>query len=548
MATPACNLKNPGCRKVQSRNRIMKRNLCLFLLLLAACFVTRAFAERQKYVPHPSLNEIKQGLESWGKLRPDYLKFETVGHSTGGHPILLATITDQNVSDDDKQVVLLTVTHAGDELTGCNGLLHLTRWLISDDPAAAKIRKNVITLVMPCLNPDGYVHMTADSPKSRTACHTNNQGKNLWQAYKWDRLSDPQSTPELVALLKVTDKYQPDASLDVHGNWYENYAMWESTAFSWGDSRAHTFCPAMVEQINLAAEQKGFLIVRPSEDSGRIKVTSPMSGAENHFYHVPNVLALCTFLYNRYHTLGFMCEAGFDDSVVARARRLLEFGTTRWRNEFYKGYPVNQIGGWGSMTVCAWGDTAKRRRRSRVELWKNSERLFYSIGLDQPAHSKMMAVCATNVPAVNRWIVDGTMPTILKRIKDHPQIDAAAIERFAGGAIPIKRFTNPKKNIHIRGYNPKNTSEEPIKHGLAMRLFIPYLDAQVVDARINGHPVTESATDGYQVRHDPGTIVQFNIPPGKVGDIHFVTCEYQTKKQHRQGFLPKDWKLDAEVK
>ena len=37
-------------------------------------------------------------------------------------------------------------------------------------------------------------------------------------------------------------------------------------------------------QMNLAAEREGFLIVRPSEDSGRIKVTAPVEGAEAQRY------------------------------------------------------------------------------------------------------------------------------------------------------------------------------------------------------------------------------------------------------------------------
>ena len=514
------------------------------LLTLCSIHIQQVDAERPKYVPHPTLDEMKQGLERWAGLRPDRIKIETAGRSAGGHPILLAIVTDQDVPDDDKQVVLLTASHAGDELTGCNGFLYLTRWLIGDDPAAAKIRKKVITLVIPCVNPDGYAHMTNDSPRSRKSCHKNSKKRETWGAYNWDGPRDPENTPEVVAVVNVADKYQPDAAFEAHGCWFENHSMWESTAFSWGDSRAHTFCPAMAEQMNLAAEQEGFLIIRPTEDSGRIKVTAPVEGAENHFYRIANILGPSTFFYNRYHTLAFNSESGFDDSMVARVKKLLEFGTTRWRNEFYTGYPVNQLGGWGSMTICAWGDTAKRRRRSRVELWRNSDRLFYSIGVDQPAHDKMMAVCATNVPAALRWIGNGAMPTVLEKIKEHPGIDAAAIERFVEGTL-LRGFEHPNKRTFERGYNRKNTSEAPIEHGLAMRLFIPHLDARIVDARINGHSVSESATDGYQVRHGPGTIVQFNIPPGKVGEIHFVTCEYQTEKRHRQGFRPEDWELDG---
>ena len=136
--------------------------------------------------------------------------------------MLLAIVTDHDVPDEDKQVVLLTASHAGDELTGCNGFLHLTRWLVDDDPLAAKIRKNVITLVMPCVNPDGYSHMTSDSSWSRKRCHKTAKGKETWGAYNWDGPRDPENTPEVVAVVKVADKYHPDAAFEAHGCWFEN--------------------------------------------------------------------------------------------------------------------------------------------------------------------------------------------------------------------------------------------------------------------------------------------------------------------------------------
>ncbi|NLE36854.1 MAG: hypothetical protein GX621_02385 [Pirellulaceae bacterium] len=524
--------------------RILGMRFIALAVILLPWLAPRADAERPKYVPHPSLDEIEQGLERWAEFRPDRIKLETVGRSAAGHPMLLAIVTDRGVPDEDKQVVLLTVSHGGSELTGCTGFLHLTRWLVGDDPAAAKIRRNVVTLIMPVLNPDGYAGMRDDNPRGPMSCHNNSNDVDIYLAFDWDGPRDPAKAPEAAALFAVAEKYRPDASFDVHGCWFDGHSMWESTAMSWIDSRAHTYCPALAEEMNLAAEKEGFLMVRPTEDAGRIKVTAPVEGAgRHHFYETDNRLSLMTFLYHRYHTLAINAEAGYDASVVARTKKLLELGTTRWRNEFYTGYPTNQVGCWGSMSICAWGETAAQRRRSRVELWRNSERIYYSLGFDQPANEKLMAVCATNVPAAKRWLGDGKMSTILNAIKDHPRIDAEAISQFVEGTLMTRGVPDPLKRTHRRGYNPQNTSEEPIEHGLAVRLFIPYVDARIVDARINGHPVAESAADGYQVRHGPGTIVQFNIPPGKVDDVHFVTCEYRTEKPHRQGFQPEDWEL-----
>ena len=92
------------------------------------------------------------------------------------------------------------------------------------------------------------------------------------------------------------------------------------------------------------------------------------------------------------------------------------------------------------------------------------------------------------------------------------------------------------------GYKSGKVSDEPIKNGMSMRLFIPYKDAEIYEACIDGYEVNQSEVDGYIVRSGPGTIVQFNIPPNKVGEIHIVSLKYKVAKLHRQGFDQEgDW-------
>ena len=104
----------------------------------------------------PTISEIAEGLASWAKRWPNRIQVETRGKTAEGRPILLVRVTDSTFPDTDKQVALLTSCHAGSEPLATISLQHLTRWLITDDPAAAKIRQGVVTLIMPCVNPDGY--------------------------------------------------------------------------------------------------------------------------------------------------------------------------------------------------------------------------------------------------------------------------------------------------------------------------------------------------------------------------------------------------------
>jgi len=235
-----------------------------------------------------------------------------------------------------------------------------------------------------------------------------------------------------------------------------------------------------------------------------------------------------------------MCEATFDGSVVARARRFLEMAMETGDHALYPGYDVHQIGGWNSMTVSAWGDTARKRRMSRVELWSKVPQLCYGLVEPQPVDSKMAAACATTRAGARRWLGGGGISEVLERLSDHPGMDDAYLSKFLSGSI-MRNFPSPGNVSHSQGYDPSGGPDEPVRRGLSMRLYIPYRDARIVDPRIDGHPVTESKSHGYQLRHDPGTIVQFNIPPERVGEVHVVSCEYESSDRRRQGFRPEDW-------
>ncbi len=496
-------------------------------------FLAPPAAGAQDLIAHPSVVEIEEGFRDWAQRHPKRIQVETIGTSGEGRSLPMAKVTDFDVPDEDKQVVLLTVTHAN-ELSAATGLLHLMKWLVGEDPKAARIREGIVTLVIPVVNPDGYTAWS-ERRADQWVCHKTIVGKtDPWSGWTKEGPVSPEKNPELVALFEVAEKYRPDAAFDVHGVWFHDQSMWESTDFSWTDRRVHSYCPDIPERMNRAAEAEGYLIVRPAEDSGRIRVTAPDPDSPAHYYCTGANRSFATFLYDRYHTLALNCEAGYEGSVVARTRELLEIGLERWRNEPFVGYPVNQLGGWGSMTVSAWGDTAEKRRASRVELWKNADRMFYSLVLHQSAHGKMAAVCATNVPAAEKWIGDGGLPGVWDRLESHPRINAKYLKALTKGTL-WERVDYPM------WFNRENRSTDPIEQGLAVRLYVPYPDAKLTDVRIDGRPVRESATDGYVARRNAGTIIQYNIPPGEVGDIHVVTCQYEANEKAPRGFRAADW-------
>lgn len=74
-----------------------------------------------------------------------------------------------------------------------------------------------------------------------------------------------------------------------------------------------------------------------------------------------------------------------------------------------------------------------------------------------------------------------------------------------------------------------------------MRLRIPYRNPELVEFRLNGQPLSESPTDGYQRWFaDGSTQVQIHIPPEKVqsAGLFVVTCAYRPDIQRSNGWTP----------
>ena len=297
--------------------------------------------------------------------------------------------------------------------------------------------------------------------------------------------------------------------------------------------------------MNQAVEKAGYLAERPAMDAGRIKVGRRIPSQEHHYYRIKNKQTIMSYFYLRYHTLAYNCEAAYDFAVVARARRLLEIGTETWRNEFYPGYPGRQVGRWGPTSISAWGDTAKKRRNSRVELWRKMNQIHFGGALHHrsPARTdnKMLSLCATTTRASEKWIGNGTKKDLLANLSKHKTMKIEYIKEFVKG-LQMAMTTPPHYSL---GYKSGAVSDAPIRNGLSMRVHIPYRDAKIYDARIDGYQAKQSEVDGYLVRSDPGTIVQFNISPDKVGEVHVVSLKYKVPRLHRQGFdQDRDWKLE----
>ena len=482
-------------------------------------------------IPTPPLVEMEAGLREWAAAHPQHLHVETVGESPGGLPVLLCRITDAAVDDTDKQVVLITTTHSGLERRATSTVLKFIRWLISDDPLVVEIRRKQIVLAMPCCEPEGYESKTTDN----SGYYTERTGK-VYEGWTWDGLEDPANQPEAMALKQVMDQYQPDMHQDVHGIWYAESTQWEHTGASWASNLYRSYVPQISYLMDEAAEEAGFLMVRAEEAAGQILASVPVPGAEHWFYGATSKQAVVAglYAYRQYHSIPQVMDVGWDESGLVRLRRLLELGNEVWRGEYYKGYPAHQIGCWTSMAVAAWGMTAAERRKSRVELWQKRPQLWFACAHPEPRNS-IGAFIATSPEAHSRFENNCILEAVIARLKEY--------DWFNGEGLDDYLRQSPAHCINFRqpGYDGP---AEPIQHGLAIRLLIPYPQVRFKHLKLDGHDLHPSETDGYTVYHDPGTIVQVNIPPGKVRDVHFATAVFESDEERATGFSSHDWQLD----
>ena len=504
-----------------------------------------------KLAKDPSSAEIHKGLQGWARSHPGIMDVETRGKSVLGKPILLVKITNEKTSDENKSVVLFTSTHCGNEELGTTSLLHLTKWLLGKGEVVENIREKIVVLIMPCVNPDGWdAHRRTGrsyySKRSKGYTALNVYGINIYDSKYLFGPAAAEENPEGMAILNVVEEYKPDAAADVHSG-QRGVMVAEHSGFSWSDFNAHSFQPLVVEEMCQALENAGFLAFRPAMDSGRIKLGSRIAGQEHDYVRIGNYKqTMTTFYYRRYHTLAYTWETGADLAVVARARRLLEIGTETWRNEFYPGYPGNQVGRWDFVSISAWGNTARKRRKSRIELWRKVNQLHYGsvVRHVSPATKvgRLMGVCATTTKASEKWIGNGTKKVLLSNVAGLKYVNFSQIAEFARG-IPMAVTSPPHYSL---GYKTGVVSDDPVKHGMSIRLWVQYKDAEIIEVCIDGHKVNQSEVEGYMVRRGPGTIVQFNIPPGKVREVHFVSVAYKVGSVHKQGFdQESDWDFKA---
>jgi len=469
----------------------------------------------------PSFEEIGDLLTEWDRTQGDRLSFSVEGYSPQQRPVYMVTLTDPSAAAEEKEHTVLSAVHTGGERSAAGVLFGVMHWLLSDDPKAREVLRRQVVVCLPVVQPDGYVQgrLGAQLPRHDL----------VYSGWDMSGVTDPDNAPEASALQAVIDRYQPDVYADVHGISldFDGQLMLESSACSPSMVTSRPYHQQIARMMDQAALKEGFPSDFQEDDRELLYWGPAVDSLGAKLWPGRGKWSPGLYAYANYHTLQVLMEITWQRSGVLRFQRLLRIGNERWEGEHYPGYPNRVVGGARTYEViAAYGQTARQRRASRVELWGKHGQLG-TAPIDPQMAGKTVAVFTTAPEACRQWL-EGmeAADAFAAHLEAHSEIDAAFVQNFLRGWPGGQNRPEPYFSLR---HAPQGDSSEPIENGIAFRLRIPFPKARIRDLRLNGRPLPQSAEDGYITWKARGfTFIQVNVPPPKANaqTLFVVTCEY----------------------
>jgi len=515
----------------------------LFTLMLCAATSCLVAADPvPERVHRITLEEYEATLEFWAQQNPDIVKLDRLGESAAGMGLYLLKITDPTVSDELKQVTLVTSLHGGPERSGTTTVLHFVEWLLGDSDDAAETRRKQILLIMPINHPESFFQTDRFLTTAKIDPYTGG-GPDHWDLKTLEYKSSDK-VPEIKAVLDVVDRWHPDVHADMHGTGLQEYPleklgnrtryqgqiMFEVTGSAYSNYALRPWDWRVTEAIIKAGEESGFPSDRFEADGQRSFHGPAMNPIADRTWRGQSNFYTAQYGYAKYHTMVSAFEVGWEASGVARLKGLLKIGNSRWQGEPYEGYPVDRVKAFIGNYVTSYGSTAAARRRSRVELWQQQGRFTQAVLYPQ-TDGRATYFVATSASAAETFS------------KDIDEFLASAVKRDDVDADGIQRLvrSGPEVLLAIDKARSTDLPEQPIGHGIGFRLRLPYRNPTIDAVTLNGRTLKHSDTNEWQSWFANGfTQVQINISPQETAksDLFAICCEYTPDVVRRIGWTP----------
>ena len=519
----------------------------LSMLAMLSLVASTASAEPDR-VHRITLDEYEATLEYWAEKYPETLRVERVGESAAGLGIHLLKISDPRVDDANKQIALVTALHGGPERSGTTTILHFVEWLLGDSDEARETRRKQILLVMPINHPEAFFQTDRFRNSEKIDPYTGG-GPAHWDLERLE-YKTPEKAPEVMAVLNVIDRWQPDVHADMHGTGLQEYSpeqlgdrtryqgqiMFEVTGSAYSNFALRPWDWRVTEAIVRAGQEAGFPSDRFEADAQR-SFHGPVMGpiADRTWSGQPNFYT-AQYGYAKYHTMVSAFEIAWEQSGVARLRGLLRIGNGHWQNEPHEGYPVDRIASYTGHFVTSYGKTAAERRRSRVELWQKQGEFSHATLYPQ-TDGRETYIVATSADAAA--VLQKDLDLFLAGVSEREDVDATAIQKFVrSGPEVLLAVSKARRTV---------AAPEPLEHGIGFRLRLPYRQPEIDSVRLNGTPLPKDVDHGWQSWNANGyTQVQINLSPEIAArhDLFIVTCEYTPDEARPIGWTPPQAVLD----
>ena len=521
--------------------------LAVFWFGVPACpsFAADANPER---VHRITLKEYEATLKFWAHKHVETLKVDRVGESAEGLGIHLLKVTDPSVDDELKQVVLVTSLHGGPERSGTTTIMHFMEWLLGHSEQARVTCRKQIILVMPINHPEAFFRTDRFLNSSKIDPYTGG-GPDHWNLKKLEYKSKDKA-PEVKAVLDVVDRWQPDVHADMHGTGLQEYPleklgdrtryqgqiMFEVTGSAYSNYALRPWDWRITEAIINAGVESGFPSDRFEADGQRSFHGPVMNPIADRTWRGQSNFYTAQYGYAKYHTMVSAFEVGWEQSGLARLRGLLEIGNHRWQQERYEGYPVDRVKAFIGHYVTSYGATPAARRRSRVKLWQKQGQFTQAVLYPQTdgRDTYFVATSPTAATALHK-----DLDQFLAAVSSRDDVDHNAFQKFVR--------SGPEVLLAVDKARITDKPTEAIKHGIGLRLRLPYQNPTVNAVRLNGHILKRNPLDGWQSWRSNGfTQVQINIPPKRAAtqDLFMISCEYTPGEVRRIGWTPPQEVLD----
>lgn len=306
----------------------------------------------------PTSEEVAAHLRDLRRRHPDLVKVSRLGETREGRPLHAVTITDPEAPAREKQHVLITAGHHGNEESGRLVALAAMDWLVTGAAAAVRRRQKIV--ILPNMCPDLAERDQRLPVRGRPPMRDHGPG-------------GPR-TPEGKAFQRVARALQPEVYVDMHARGFSgcSYDM-----VLWSEPRSYLEDDYLLHRIAAEMGEAG-------ERAGIPHVVHPLSWP-GFMSESPDVSSANAFCYREFKSLSLLTETAESNeyshparlrarSGLARLKALLAWGNRRFPKLPYPGYPCYLMGMFQGGLVAV-GRTAAERRRSRVELWRRRRHL-----------------------------------------------------------------------------------------------------------------------------------------------------------------------------